>query len=71
MLLLQVGQLHYPDQGMNKEEWFPKENLSAKPIIYFTVGKNRIVSDGSNGNLIKPSHSTIHQSISSANNYVT
>lgn len=32
MLLLQAGQLHYPDEKMNKEEWFPRENLSAKPI---------------------------------------
>lgn len=32
MLLLQAGQLHYPDEEMNKEEWFPRANLSAKPI---------------------------------------
>lgn len=63
MLLLQAGQLNYPEQGLNKAEWFPKENLSAKPIIYFTVDKNRIVSVVSHGNLIKPSHLTIHQSL--------
>lgn len=65
MLLLQAGQLNYPDQGMNKQEWFPKENLSAKSIMYFTAGKNRIMSDGFHENLIKSLHSTIHQSISS------
>lgn len=71
MLLLQAGRLHYPHQGMNKEEWFPKENLSTKPSIHFTFGKNRIVSDGSQGNLIKQSHCTIHQSIFSITNNVT
>lgn len=59
MLLLQAGQLHYPDDCMNEEEYFPKENFSAKPIIYFTAGQNRTVSDGSHGPLIKPLHSTI------------
>ena len=71
MLLLQAGQLYYPDQGMNKEEWFPEDIFSAKPITYFTAGKNRIMSDGSHGNLIKPSHSSICQSISSTINNVT
>lgn len=42
MLLLQAGQPHYLDQGMNKEECFPKQNLTAKPVMYFTIDKSEL-----------------------------